>query len=217
MQTKTQNYVKRYLMLCVGLTIISFGIAFSIKAGLGTTPVSSLPYILSEITPLSVGSATTVMHCGMILLQILLLRREYELIQLVQLPVALLFGVLTDFSVWAIQGISCSSYGAQWLLCAVGILLVGIGVSLEVAANVVTLAGEGAVLAICKVFSLPFAKTKVSFDMALVLSASILAVIFLGYLAGVREGTVAAAIFVGLTVKQVSKPVARFAEKYLRS
>ena len=144
--------LKRYGMFFVGLVIMSFGIACSIKAELGTSPVSSLPFVLSQFTPLSVGIASVLVNATLILLQILLLRRQYDPIQLIQLPVALAFGFLTDFSVWVLQDITCSSYLTQWMLCICGILLVGIGVSFEVTANVVTLAGEGMVLAICKVF-----------------------------------------------------------------
>ena len=211
MKTDVLGQVKRYVLLCVGLTIM----AFSIKAGLGTSPISSLPYVVSQFTPLSVGTATIVMHIVLILLQILLLRRQYDPVQLLQLPVALVFGVLTDFSVWALRGITVGTYPAQWLLCVVGILLVGIGVSFEVTANVVTLAGEGMVLAVCKAFRVKFANAKVGFDVTLVLIACLLSLVFLHQLSGVREGTVAAAIFVGLTAKQVNRPMKRFAQRYL--
>ena len=215
MQTRLRSTLRRSLLLCVGLFIMAFGVAFSIKAGLGTSPISSLPYVVSQFTPLSVGTATIAMHVAFILLQILLLRRQYDPLQLLQLPVALVFGVLTDFSVWALQGVSVESYPAQWLLCVVGILLVGVGVSFEVTANVVTLAGEGMVLAVCKVFRVKFANAKVGFDVTLVVLATILSFLFLGKLTGVREGTVAAAICVGLVAKQVNKPMKRFAQRYL--
>lgn len=215
MKTGVLGQVKRYLLLCVGLTIMAFGVAFSIKAGLGTSPISSLPYVISLLTPLTVGTATIAMHVALICLQILLLRRRYDPIQLMQLPVALIFGALTDFSVWALQGVSATSYPMQWVLCVIGILLVGVGVSFEVTANVVTLAGEGMVLALCKVFPLKFANAKVGFDVTLVLIASTLSLLFLKQLEGVREGTVAAAICVGLVAKQVNRPMAAFSKRYL--
>lgn len=201
-------------MLCVGLAIIAFGVAFSIKGGLGTSPIFSLPYVISRITPLTVGTATIAMHVTLILLQILL-RRRYQLIQLLQLPVALLFGMLTDAAVSALRSIVPGSYPAQWGLCLVGIALVGIGVSMEVTAKVVVLAGEGMVLAVCQVFPVKFAAGKVGFDVTLVLLATALSFLFLGHLEGVREGTVVAAICVGMVVKLVNKPMGRFAEKYL--
>ena len=180
MSTRVRSQIKRYLLLCVGLIIMSFGVGFSIQAGLGTSPISSLPYVLSLIAPLSVGTATIAMHVTLI-----------------------------------VSWVPCGSYPTQWVLCVVGILLIGVGVSMEVTANVVTLAGEGMVLAVCKVFPVKFASAKVGFDVTLVVIASMLSLLFLGHLAGVREGTVAAAIFVGLTAKQVNKPMKRFADKYL--
>ena len=207
--------VKRYLVLCLGLMIMAFGVAFSIKAGLGTSPISSVPYVVSLFSPLTVGTATICMHCVFILLQILLLRRKYDPIQLMQLPVALLFGYLTDFAVWCIKGIPCSSYLDQWALCAIGILLVGIGVSLEVTAGVVVLAGEGFVLAVCRVFPIKFGNMKIAFDVSLVIIGCILSFIFLHGLYGVREGTIAAAILVGTAARQINKLLASPAEKHL--
>ena len=216
MKTVPKHMLRRCLLLVVGLVIMAFGVAFSIKAGLGTSPISSLPYVLSLLPlDLTVGTATIAMHVTLILLQILLLRRRYDPFQLAQLPVALVFGSLTDFSVWALQGINVSAYPARWVLCIIGILLVGVGVSFEVTANVVTLAGEGMVLAVCKVFPVPFGNAKIGFDVTLVVIASVLSLLFLGGLYGVREGTVAAAFCVGLVARQVNRPMRRFAQRVL--
>lgn len=203
------EYVKRYLFLCAALFIMSLGVAFSIKANLGTSPISSVPYVVSLITPITVGVVTMIMHCVFILLQIIILRKKYQLIQLMQLPVALIFGFMIDFSVWLINGITCSSYLTQWILCIVGIVLVAIGVSMEVTADVVTLAGEGLVLAICRVLPVKFGNMKVCFDVTLVVIAVLIGFLAKGELLGVREGTVAAALFVGLLSKQICKPLTK--------
>lgn len=208
--TRGTNYIKRYIVLLIGLAIMAFGVAFSIKADLGTSPISSVPYVVSLFSPLTVGTATITMHCVFILLQILILRRRYQLIQLMQLPVAFFFGYLTDFGVWSVQGITCSTYWQRWIVCLIGVLLVAIGVSLEVKANVVVLAGEGVVLAICKVLPVKFGTMKVAFDVTLVVVACILSCVFTGRLQGVREGTVAAALLVGLTAKQLGKLMAKW-------
>lgn len=75
----------------------------------GDLPISSLPYVVSLLTPLSVGTATICLHGVLILLQLLILRRRYDPVQLLQLPVALVFGYLTDLGVWVIQGIPVPS------------------------------------------------------------------------------------------------------------
>lgn len=205
MNTLHTSLLKRYLILLAGLAVMAFGVACSIKANLGTSPISSVPYVISLFSPLTVGTATILMHCVFILIQILLLRKQYHLIQLMQLPVAVFFGYLTDFGVWAVRGISCNTYWQQWILCLIGIFLVAVGVSLEVKAGVVVLAGEGVVLAICKIFPVKFGYMKVGFDVTLVVIACILSLVFTGHLQGVREGTVAAALLVGMIAKQLGK------------
>lgn len=208
---KTHIYIiQRYLLLLAGLSIMAFGVAFSIKASLGTSPISSVPYVVSLFAPLTVGTATIIMHCVFILLQILILRKKYHPIQLMQLPVAFFFGYLTDFGVWAVQGITCNHYLQQWLVCLIGIFLVAVGVSLEVKAGVVVLAGEGVVLAICKVLPVKFGYMKVGFDVTLVAIACVLSFVFTGRLQGVREGTVAAALLVGLIAKQLGKMLSKW-------
>lgn len=208
---KTHIYIiRRYLLLLAGLSIMAFGVAFSIKASLGTSPISSVPYVVSLFAPLTVGTATIIMHCVFILLQILILRKKYHPIQLMQLPVAFFFGYLTDFGVWAVQGITCDHYLQQWLVCLIGIFLVAVGVSLEVKAGVVVLAGEGVVLAICKILPVKFGYMKVGFDVTLVAIACVLSFVFTGRLQGVREGTVAAALLVGLIAKQLGKMLSKW-------
>lgn len=211
-----QAYVKRCLFLCAGLAVMAFGVAFSIRADLGTSPISSVPAAVSAFTPLTVGTATIIMHCVFIALQILILRRRYQPIQLMQLPVAVVFGYLTDFAVWALRDVTYSAYWQQWLLCIVGILLVALGVRFEVTAGVVVLAGEGLVLAICEAAPrLHFSYMKVAFDVTLVVIACVLSLIFLHRLSGVREGTVAAAVCVGLVSRLFSRPLQSFEKRFL--
>ena len=201
--------IKRWLFLVAGLFIMAFGVAFSIKGNLGTSPISSLPYVTGQISGLTVGTTTIILHCVLILLQILILRKRYDWIQLLQLPIAFVFGLMTDLAVGALAFLHPAGYAQQWMICGIGILLVAVGVSFEVTANVIVLAGEGFVLAVCKVCPIKFGTMKVVFDVSLVVISCILSVVFLHGIYGVREGTVAAAILVGNISRQVNKYLAR--------
>ena len=211
------HFIERCIILLIGLDIMSLGIAFSIKAALGTSPISSVPYVTSRISGLSVGATTIIINLLFILIQILLLRKNYDLFQLFQIPALILFGVMIDFSAYLIKDITYTNYIQQWGLCILGIILLGLGVSIEVMAKLVTTPGEGVVLAICKIFSVKFGNTKMAFDTVLVIIAVVTVLSSLGHLEGVREGTIAGAIFVGLLTKQFSKPLKALEEKYLLS
>lgn len=178
----------RIAVLVIGLWIMSLGIAFSIAAGLGTSSISSLPYTLSMLTPLTVGTATIMLHVILIMLQTLILSHRYRPIQLLQLPLAVLFGLLTDASNAMLGFLSPSSYLGSWLFCLIGIILVAAGVSAEVLSGTIPLAAEGLSLALSEATGRKFGTMKASVDCTLVASSLILSSIFLRSWGGVRKG-----------------------------
>lgn len=199
--------LKRIVFLCVGLTTMAFGVAFSIKAALGTSPISSVPYVTGAISGLTVGTTTIIMNTLFVLIQIAILRRQYEWVQLLQLPAAVLFGMMIDLASYLIRDLNPTAYWQQWIVCLRGIFLVALGVSMEVTTRLITTAGEGIVLAICKVAPIKFGNMKMIFDLTLVAISITLSLLFLHHLDGVREGTVAAAVLVGQLARQINKPM----------
>ena len=194
---------------------MALGVAFSISADLGTSPISSVPYTLSMATPLTVGVLTIMMHVVFIALQILMLRRKYNPLQLLQLPVAFIFGFMTDGAVYLLSDLSPDGYCQSILVCLIGIVLVAMGVSAEVASDTVPLAGEGLSLAIAAKSGIRFSSIKIAVDSSLVAISLVLSLIFLHSLGGVREGTVLAAILVGLASRQMNKAIAPFRARFL--
>ncbi len=210
--------------MLAGLAVMAFGVALSIVAGLGTSPISSLPYVASRVFPVSVGLATILMNAVFVLIQIALLGRRYRPLQLLQVPVALLFGVLIDLCLWLLRGVDLASYLEQWAWCLAGVVVVGVAVAMMVIADVVVLAGEGVVLAVrdrlhwARVTHplAEFGALKVLFDVTLVGIASILSLLVLHELVGVREGTVAAALGVGVVARWVVRAVQPGSERGFR-
>lgn len=213
---------RRLLLLTVGMLIMALGIALSIRSDLGTTTISSLPYVLSLITPMTLGTATILVNLGLVTLQVAILRRRFRLFQLLQLPILVIFGLFNDLALWATDWISHDAYWQQWLLVLAGIGLLGVGICFQIAADTVMLPGEATVLTISRELSrrfgdrtlFVFGYIKIMLDLTLVSSALILALTFLGGFIGVREGTLAAAFLIGATVKRLQPhlvpPLVRF-------
>lgn len=210
------EYVMRVVVLCIGLFIMSIGVNLSVQADLGTSPISSIPAVLAEVFNMDdIGVTTIVVNVVISLIQIPILRRRYNPIQLLQIPVSSLFGVLCSATNTFLKDITPTAYWDNWLICIAGIVLVAIGVSIEVATNVTTLAGEGLALSLNKVFpKIKFGYMKVICDCSLVIIAVIISFACMHVLRGVREGTLAAAIFVGLIAKQLNKFVIPLANKF---
>lgn len=207
--------VKRYLLLCFGTALMALGVDFSVKANLGTSPISSLPYVASLLFPVTLGQATVAMHCLLVLIQIALLRRDFKLVQLAQLPIGVIFGCMIDLGMKSLVWIECTNYLSLWLLTLIGIIFLGAGVAVVVASGAVPVPGEATVIAFSRVLGATFPRTKICFDGSLVALAIILSLSMTGKVVGVREGTLAAALCTGLTVKYANRFVIPTAKRFL--
>lgn len=210
------EYIMRTLVLCIGLFIMSVGVNLSIQANLGTSPISSIPTVLARVFGFDdIGVTTIVVNAVIALIQIPILRRRYNPVQLLQIPVSTVFGLLCTASSTFLKGITPTAYWDNWLVCIAGIVLVAVGVSIEVATNVTTLAGEGLALSLNKVIpKIKFGYMKVIVDCTLVIIAVAISLCCLHKLYGVREGTLAAAIFVGLIAKLLNKFTIPLADRF---
>lgn len=131
-----------------------------------------------------------------------MLRRNFKLIQLVQIPLSFTFGYFTDFGMWMIKDISNENYIVCLLLVLAGIIFIGFGISLGIISDVVLNSGEAFAKALADVTKKDFGTVKIIFDVSWVLFSIILSLLlFDGKLLGTREGTIISAVFVGVTVK----------------
>ena len=182
----TQEVVRRYLSFVLILFIIAFGTSLSIRANLGSSPISCPPYVLSLVPGAwSMGRYVMCMHIFFILAQILLLRRNYKKIQLLQILVSVLFGWYTDVTMWMTSYLQVPStlavsiaYPLRFIELLIGGGILALGIALEVRCDSLMLAGEGFPLAIAKVVKRDFGKVKICSDTALVCVGAIFMLIF---------------------------------------
>lgn len=205
--TDKTELIKRYIFLLAGLFVNGLGVSFITKAGLGTSPITSIPYTLSlGFTP-TVGMFTLVFNIFLVILQVILLRRNFQLQNLLQLPIIALFSFFIDLTMSLLGFMQPETYAMKVVSLIVGCLILGFGVFMEMVANVAMLPGEATVRAVSDVFSTDFGKTKIAFDSSMTVIAAILSFIMFRHLDGVREGTIVAAILVGF--------IARLFKKYI--
>ena len=198
--------VKRYLFFVVGLFVNSMGIALITRANLGTSPISSTPYVLSLWHPaLSLGMFTLFFSLFLIALQLIVLGRRFPKHFWLQIPVSFLLSAFIDLSMSIFFFVDPQFYPLQILSLLIGCLVLGFGVFMEVAANVVMLPGECTVKAITMRWHTDFGKTKICVDVTMVVVAAVLGFALCGTLTGIREGSVISALLVGLIARTVGK------------
>ena len=194
-----------YVLYLLSLFIISLGAAISIKANLGTSPLICIPYVSSLITKLSVGTTTFIFGFVLVALQLVILRGDFEKRQYLQIVMGTIFSAFIDFSLMLVDFINPVDYVSQMLVLLVSCVVIAIGVLLEIKTEVIYLPPDGIIVALSKALNKEFGKIKPYCDVTFVVITVILSFVFLGYLAGVREGTVISAIIIGPIVRVLKK------------
>lgn len=195
--------LQRWLTFLLGVFVMSVGIALSVQGQLGTAPISTFPAVIDAATSWTVGSVTVVMNFVFVLIQVLMLRRNFQLFQLVQIPIAMVFGAVIDLSIFLTNWAQTDNYLLQWVVTIIGALVLGVGVYIQVQPKLLYLPGEGVVMALTKVTTVRFGTMKQLFDWSLVIISAVLSLVLMQRLEGVREGTVFAAFAVGGVVKAI--------------
>ena len=210
-----KELASRYVLFIISLFFSGLGVAFTKHGELGVSPISSVANVMYIKFPmLSMGNWLIIWNCILIVGQILLLRKNFQLIQLLQIPLSVLFGYFTDFGLFLVRPIPVNSYPARLLMVIIGILILGFGISLSVIANVIMNSGEAFVKALADNLDKEFGNVKLAFDISCVVIAVALSLLLFDFkVMGTREGTVITAILTGTVVniyiRKIRLPIIR--------
>lgn len=203
-----KELIRRYSVFAVALFVSALGVSLVTKSYLGTSPISSIPYVMSLNTSLTMGTYIFILNMFLIAAQMLMLGRrgivEKRIDLLMQIPVSVLFGLFIDLTMAMLGSYEPSLYGLKLLSLVVGCAVLALGVSLEVVADVTMVSGEYTVQIASKRFKIQFGTVKIAFDVTLVVVAVALSFILSGRIEGLREGTVIVALLTGPFVRLIS-------------
>ena len=206
MRINTKDLPKRLAAYFFGLFIMTAGIAFSVQSDLGVSPLSTLPYAVELWTGFDMGLGTMVMHAGFVLIQIILLRKKFKPVMLLQIPAGIVFGWFTTLCNGLVLMLPRSEFlPLQVILQLISILLVAVGIHFYLPANLIPLAGEGIVSAIAEVSGWKFHIVKIGFDVAVVIISGVLCLLTVGRLGSVGIGTVMSALLTGTFIAWIDK------------
>ena len=195
-------------LLCYfgGLIVMTFGVVISVKSDLGVTPISSIPYTMTVVWGMDLGIATMLFSALMVLLQIVILGKQYKMINLLQLPIGILFGAFLTACGKLMHAVPTpDSFILKFLIMLISTVFVALGVLLYVAPGFVPLAPEGFIIAVSRVTKKNFSTIKVIFDVVMVAVSMVVCLAAIHSLGSVGIGTVVAAILVGNEVKWLTK------------
>lgn len=206
----------RYIIFMIGLFINSFGVTFITKASLGTSPISSIPYTLSLGFKPTLGIFTLYMNILLILIQIILLKKNFPKYYFLQIPVSIVFSYFIDFTMNLMSFIVLDTYFIKLICLIIGCFILGLGVYLEIVADVIMLPGELFVKSLAVTLDKDFGKIKIAFDVSLTIIAGVVGFVLFHKLAGIREGTIIAALLVGFTARLLKRKLVFFENLLLK-
>lgn len=211
-----KNIKVRIPMYFVGLFIMTIGIALSVKSNLGVSPVSSIPYTMTCVWGIEMGKATIMFHAALVLIQILILRKRFKPINLLQVVVGIVFGYFTTFCNYLATYLpSTDNMVMRIVLMLVSTVFIAVGIFFYLPADLIPLAGEGVMQAVSDVTKIEFSKVKIGFDCSMVVISVITCLICIHSLGSVGVGTVIAAFLVGFNLGRVNKAFGAKRDKLL--
>lgn len=210
---KITAFIWQHLLLLVSLFFLALGVAVCIRSSLGSSVISSAPYSFylageEGLMPgFSLGMYTNALNVILVLGQIIVLRSRFQIIQLLQLLIGVIFGILIDASMQITSILTSQNLPIRFFEMLVGSTVMALGVAMEIRCASITMPGEGLPAALSKKTGRPFATMKIYVDIALVLMAIISMWIFFGSWQWniVGLGTLFAAIYCGVAVRLISK------------
>ena len=203
-------------MYFIGLFVMTIGIALSVKSNLGVSPVSSITYTMTCVLGIEMGKATILFHIILVLIQILLLRKKFKPVQLLQVVIGVVFGYFTTFCNYMVSFLPTpENLGIRIIMVLASTIFVAFGIFLYLPADLIPLAGEGCMQAVSSVTHIEFSKVKIGFDCTMVLVSAITCLTVLHNLGSVGAGTIIAAILVGTLVGIINRAFGKQRDKLL--
>jgi uncharacterized membrane protein YczE len=179
---------------------MGLGISLVVRSTLGTSPISSVPYVLSLAFPLTFGEFTFLITLIFFIAEIAIIGKDFPRPQYFQILIALLLGTFVDVGMFLSAGVQPGIYPEQIAIVFLGSAVLALGIFLQITANVILNPGEGLVRAIAEKTHKRFGIIKVMFDTSLVAGAAVISFAAFGTIEGLREGTVISAVLVGYII-----------------
>ena len=196
--------INRIVIYICGIFLLALGGVLAIKSNLGASPVSSLPLSISKVSSISLGTAAAILFIIYVGIQILILRNDFKIIQLLQIIFAILFGQIMNFFNIIIN-INVENFYIRILICILSFFVTAFGVVFTITANIVPVAPDGLAQAISKRMNIDFGKAKIYFDCVVVILSVLILTLNNKGLDGLGIGTILSALLVGRIVAYINK------------
>ena len=200
-RVKIKRFILRLLIFCAGLVVLSLGIS----------PINSVPFNVHKLTGLPLWVCVYALYLLFILMQWLLLRKDFHPVQFLQIATSFVCSILIQFFDDRLPLLTTPV--SQYLVLVLAVVLTAIGSALTAGMHLTPNPGEGAAVAIGAALKKDFALGKNVLDLGCVVASVAITLIFAGKIMNIGVGTLVSMLFTGRVVKLFSGPTAKLYEK----
>ena len=195
--TYTVKGVERALVLFLemtfGIALVCAGAAMGIIAALGQTTSTGTSYAIALALDIKVGNGLIILYCFFVLLQLVMLKRKFKPLFMIQIIPVVLHGWILNFFKYdfgPFLALNPQSYGERFAVYAIGVVLISIGFCCTKASGFANYPPDTFCALVAKRRNMKFGTVKLIVDFCYV-GATLLICLVAGLDFGiVREGTV---------------------------
>lgn len=181
----------------LGMIFYACGACLATKAELGLTPVTSVSYVLSLSSGLTLGTVMLFYNLFMLIVEWVVYGKDFQRRVYLQLPLSILFSAIVDGFVYLFRDLCPTGIAARFGIFFLAIFLMSLGITGTICGNIIPLPAEGVVQAFVFRLRTDFGPTKLVHDCVLVAATVITSLIFLQRIEGIQIGTLIAAVSLG--------------------
>jgi len=195
---KSKQLPRRILQYIAGLVCMAIGLVLLKRTYWGVSPITAVPDAVANITPLTLGNATILLHILCVVLQIIV-QKKVTLKSILCLGVGIPFGYLVDFFMWLWN--PSLVLWQKIIALVLGIAIQGFGVALISGCDMMLPAPDEFNNVVARTFGKKLGNVKMCADAVYVVVAIIINLIFQHSLASVGISSVASVLLTGRFVQ----------------
>ena len=181
------------LLVIVAVIITAIGASITVKANVGA--YEALNMSINQLSGIKIGTLAIILNITCVGIQWLLMKKDFSLRQLFQIPVTLILGQVMNLMLYTVfSGLTIDQYWVKIAMVILGGIIAAIGVGSMMALNYISMPLEGACMAFSNRFGFNFGKVRQIVDVLLI-AAALLIAFSTDTAITVREGTIISMLF----------------------
>ena len=195
---KDRKLARRILQYLAGLVCMAIGLVLLKRTNWGVSPITAFPDAVANITPLTLGNATILLHVLCVILQIIV-QKKITLKSILCLFIGVPFGYLVDLFMWLWD--PSMVLWQKIVSLILGIAIQGFGVALISGCDMMLPAPDEFNNVVARTYNKKLGNVKMCADAVYVIIAIVINLVFQHSLASVGISSVASVLLTGRFVQ----------------